>query len=397
MVFSALAPAALAVGVPGRSTPRDHGVVRVNYIRPSHKRRVFSSSASSCTAVPSRRVGVGVGMSHGRALVGTSTTRIVRLAAISSDGAGDFQSGESDDSLNKRNASSDSPIKFAGAPMDPGSSHGQMLAHVLSNETHLFAAAVEATLDKLTEEIDSEEQREGAVDVEGGAGDGAKKDASSGLVLFKRIQQMRQIERRNAVQDVMYASILQKFRTLEVDMLPPIDDAALPLKGVDLTQLTNGAHSVEALGMVKEHLMGMLGPQASSAFSNTLIRTSKLQAAQMYAASIMFGYFLRKADRRFSLDRAMGTVPPTPADSAKNLEALFAGASAMDSMDEVDAAGFKPGGGEFPGMFGGETGRTDGAKRPETSTYLRFPRPGTLFAHTRPAKGRLLPLPIVRP
>jgi hypothetical protein len=304
----------------------------------------------------------------------------VRLAAISSDGAGDFQSGESDDSLNKRNASSDSPIKFAGAPMDPGSSHGQMLAHVLSNETHLFAAAVEATLDKLTEEIDSEEQREGAVDVEGGAGDGAKKDASSGLVLFKRIQQMRQIERRNAVQDVMYASILQKFRTLEVDMLPPIDDAALPLKGVDLTQLTNGAHSVEALGMVKEHLMGMLGPQASSAFSNTLIRTSKLQAAQMYAASIMFGYFLRKADRRFSLDRAMGTVP-----------------SAMDSMDEVDAAGFNPGGGEFPGMFGGETGRTDGAKRPETSTYLRFPRPGTLFAHTRPAKGRLLPLPIVRP
>ncbi len=179
MVFAALAPAALAVGVPGRSTPRDHGVVRVNYIRPSHKRRVFSSSASSCTAVPSRRVGVGVGMSHGRALVGTSTTRIVRLAAISSDGAGDFQSGESDDSLNKRNASSDSPIKFAGAPMDPGSSHGQMLAHVLSNETHLFAAAVEATLDKLTEEIDSEEQREGAVDVEGGAGDGARATAAA--------------------------------------------------------------------------------------------------------------------------------------------------------------------------------------------------------------------------
>ena len=75
--------------------------------------------------------------------------------------------------------------------------------------------------------------------------------------------------------------------------------------------------------MVKELLMGMLGPQASNAYSNTLVRMSKLQCAQMYAASIMFGYFLRKADKRFKLDRAMGTLPMNPMDSAKALEELF--------------------------------------------------------------------------
>ena len=141
--------------------------------------------------------------------------------------------------------------------------------------------------------------------------------------------------------------------SIGVDMLPPLDDEDVLLRGVDLTKLTSGVHSVEALEMVKEHLMGMLGPQASNAYSNTLVRMSKLQCAQMYAASIMFGYFLRKADKRFKLDRAMGTLPMNPMDSAKALEELFNSASAMDSMDEADGAGV---GGfansEFPGASG---------------------------------------------
>ena len=229
--------------------------------------------------------------------------------------------------------------------MDPGSSHGQMLAHVLDNESHLFTAAVEATLDRMSEELDADEQRQGSVDVTADEDEtkpssrtAAPSGGDGGLVLFRRIQAMRAAERRNGVQDVMYANILQKFRSLNVDMLPPLDEEMLHLRGVDLTQLTDGVHSVEALSMVKEHLMGMLGPEASAAYSNALVRTSKLQAAQMYAASIMFGYFLRKADKRFSLDRAMGTLPLNPEESARALEALFESASAMDSVDEADAA-----------------------------------------------------------
>ena len=290
----------------------------------------------------------------------------MRVSAAASDGDRD---SDGDDVTRE-------PPRFAGAPMDPESAHGQMLAHVLDNESHLFTAAVEATLDRLSEELDAEEQREGSVDVtndEGEPGKNKKATADSGgLVLFKRIQQMRALERRNGVQDVMYANILQKFRSLNVDMLPPIDDSAMYLKGIDLTQLTNGVHSAEALEMVKEHLMGMLGPQASSAYSNTLVKTSKLQAAQMYAASIMFGYFLRKSDKRFSLDRSLGTLPMNPSESAQSLEALFESASAMDSMDEVNSAGFNPNPngmrGDFPDFSGtADSDATDrgGASSPD--------------------------------
>ena len=236
---------------------------------------------------------------------------------------------------------------FQGAPMSPGSGHGQMLAHVLDAEPQLFEAAVEATLDRMIDELDQQEQSAGSIDVSQDEKD------KGGMVLFRRIEQMRALERRSGVQDVMYANILQKFLSIGVDMLPPLDDEDVLLRGVDLTKLTSGVHSVEALEMVKEHLMGMLGPQASNAYSNTLVRMSKLQCAQMYAASIMFGYFLRKADKRFKLDRAMGTLPMNPMDSAKALEELFNSASAMDSMDEADGAGI---GGfansEFPGASG---------------------------------------------
>ena len=245
---------------------------------------------------------------------------------------------------------------FEGAPMDPGSPQGQLLAHVLDNEPQLFDAAVEATLDRLCDEIDdAESASNGVIDVTNDDGDGNAADRAAPkkggeLVLFRRIQEMRAMERRSGVQDVMYAQILQKFMTIGVDMLPPLDDTTLIMRGVDLNQLTKGVHSVEALEMVKEHLLGMLGPEASTAYSNTMVRMSKLQAAQMYAASIMFGYFLRRADKRFSLDRAMGTLPMNPMESAAALEALFNSASAMDSMDEADVP--FAGASEFPGSSG---------------------------------------------
>ena len=40
----------------------------------------------------------------------------------------------------------------------------------------------------------------------------------------------------------MYANILQKFRSLNVDMLPPLDEEMFDVRGVDLTRLTDGAH-----------------------------------------------------------------------------------------------------------------------------------------------------------
>ena len=326
-MFAALAPAASAALAPA-PPPRGRTVRAVAFVAHPRHRRVAARASFAASTPPSRPGLAPLRVSSGRA---TFARRLRASRSVARAAAGDA----ADDAF-------PAPPTFAGAPMDPGSAHGQMLAHVLDNESHLFTAAVEATLDRMSEELDADEQRQGSVDVtadeEERPAANAPSGADGGLVLFRRIQAMRASERRNGVQDVMYANILQKFRSLNVDMLPPLDEEMFDVRGVDLTRLTDGAHSAEALSMVKEHLMGMLGPEASAAYGNALVRTSKLQAAQMYAASIMFGYFLRKADKRFSLDRAMGTLPLNPEESARALEALFESASAMDSVDEADAA-----------------------------------------------------------
>lgn len=58
-----------------------------------------------------------------------------------------------------------------------------------------------------------------------------------------------------------------------------------------------------------------------------------LQAAQVYAASIMFGYFVRRVDKRFQLERQLGLLKDQQADAVARLERLF---SATDGDEEQD-------------------------------------------------------------
>lgn len=48
--------------------------------------------------------------------------------------------------------------------------------------------------------------------------------------------------------------------------------------------LTEGIHTKEALDLVREHVRGIMGP-AAVAFSNAMIKMSKLQAAQVHPCS----------------------------------------------------------------------------------------------------------------
>lgn len=244
---------------------------------------------------------------------------------------------------------SENPGAQLKAPSAPESPRGQQLAYILRTSPHMFDAAVDAQLDALGDEIENER---GVDDLS----DDAKKNEQ--LVLFKRIADVRALERRNGLEDIMYTSIIQKFLNVGVDMLPPLDETTT-LRGVDLNRLTDGVHSKEALDMVREHLMAVLGGAGENAYSAQLVRMSKLQAAQVYAASIMFGYFITRADRRFQLDRAAGTLPLDPLESAKALERLFNSASAMDSMDEADAAPENFGGADFD-LFSDAPPATDG-------------------------------------
>jgi hypothetical protein len=50
---------------------------------------------------------------------------------------------------------------------------------------------------------------------------------------------------------------------------------------INLTALTEGIHSKEALELVKEHLMGVMGPTTATQFSNVAVKMSTFQMAQV--------------------------------------------------------------------------------------------------------------------
>ena len=215
---------------------------------------------------------------------------------------------------------------------EPQSAAGEMLSFYLREQPHLFEEAVEQQLQRL------EREAEAAAQAEEGAGGERPPDDETDLVLYRRMEEVRLAERSQNLQDVMYYSVVDKFRRLGISMLGPLDGIVDLDGNANLEALTEGVHSVEALEMVRNHLMQVLsGPGGQPPPSlNAVMKISKLQAAQVYAASIMFGYFLRRVDKRFQLDRMMGTLADSPEDMAARLEKLFNAASS-ESYDEDDA------------------------------------------------------------
>ena len=93
------------------------------------------------------------------------------------------------------------------APSTPTSAHGEMLEYILSTEPDSFEGAMESVLEKLSDEVDATK----AIDT-AKANDKTKDDAMS-LTLYKRIEDIKKIDRRRAVEDAMYASIIHKVIT----------------------------------------------------------------------------------------------------------------------------------------------------------------------------------------
>lgn len=218
---------------------------------------------------------------------------------------------------------------FALAPSKPNSAVGEMAAYYLQMQPHLFRAAVESELEKI------KESREAAAEASSSEDAASTSAEAMDLVLSKRMAEVKRMEETLAIEDLMYVCILEKFQVLGVDLLPNV--APIPESLAALKALTEGVHTKEALDMVKEHVLSVLGP-ASMAFADTRIKMSKLQAAQVYAASIMFGYFLRRVDSRFQLARQVGMVPESPEDAVARLERLFAMADGLDGSIDPDVA-----------------------------------------------------------
>jgi hypothetical protein len=81
-----------------------------------------------------------------------------------------------------------------------------MLEYILSTEPQSFEAAIESVLEKLSDEIDSSSSSSSSMSDE----KKDSKDSEMSLTLYKRISDIKRMDRRRAVEDAMYASIIHK-------------------------------------------------------------------------------------------------------------------------------------------------------------------------------------------
>jgi len=187
------------------------------------------------------------------------------------------------------------------APLDFESPIGQFLSQILKNHPHLLPAAIDQQLERLAADRDAASQHE------------QPSTSSTDLVLYRRIAELKAEERRKALEEIIYTLIVQKFMDAGVSLIPTISLPAAGSGKVDTwpnqdTEL-EAVHSIEAVEMIKEHLSLVLGNRNAGSDSNTVAEISKLRVGQVYAASVMYGYFLRRVDKHFQLEKSMKMLP----------------------------------------------------------------------------------------
>uniref|UniRef100_A0A2P2KN77 Uncharacterized protein LOC105641369 isoform X2 n=1 Tax=Rhizophora mucronata TaxID=61149 RepID=A0A2P2KN77_RHIMU len=261
----------------------------------------------------------------------------------------------------RASSSSDSTGSIAPiAPLQLESPVGQLLSQILISHPHLMRAAVEQQLEQLQSDRDAEEKKD--------------EPSASGtdLVLYRRIAELKANERRTALEEILYALVVQKFMDANVSLIPTVASTSTdPLSRVDTWPSQDDKlqrlHSPDAHEMIQNHLSLILGNRLED--ETPVAQISKLRVGQVYAASVMYGYFLKRVDQRFQLEKTMKLLPNAVDNKENNIhqsveqsmnpssgEDAF---QAVSSHSEAFAAG-----GISPGGFG------NGIKASRLRTYV---------------------------
>ncbi|KAG8374570.1 hypothetical protein BUALT_Bualt10G0009200 [Buddleja alternifolia] len=197
------------------------------------------------------------------------------------------------------------------APLQLESPVGQLLSQILQTHPHLLLATADQQLENL------QSQRDGK--------DETTPPSSQDLLLYnkmtvkalpmvftRRIAEVQEKERRKTLEEIIYCLIVQRFVDNDISMIPKISTTSDPTGRVDLwpnqEHKLESVHSPEAFEMILSHLSLVLGERVVGPL-DSIIQMSKIKLGKLYAASIMYGYFLRRVDERYQLERSMNTLP----------------------------------------------------------------------------------------
>ncbi|GAV78209.1 DUF760 domain-containing protein [Cephalotus follicularis] len=183
-------------------------------------------------------------------------------------------------------------------PLEPKSTSGKSLSSVLQNQRQLFLVAADEELKLLADD------RHAAV---------SRMFLSSGsdeACLHRRIAQLKENDCQIAVEDVMYMLIVYKFSEVRVPLVPKLTRCIYngrleicPSKDWELESI----HNFEVLELVREHVTTVIGLRANSSVTEYWATTQiqRLHLGRVYAASILYGYFLKSAFLRHHLERCL--------------------------------------------------------------------------------------------
>lgn len=212
------------------------------------------------------------------------------------------------------------PEKWRPGPADVYSGQAQKAMYLLRENPVLFDSAVEEELQALQEQKEEQEAAQSSV-----ANADDKEDA---LVLRRRMDEVRQNERMRIVTELLYLKVCARFRALNVPLIPTLKAGGdVRFGSIDLKALTNDIYSKDALELVKEHLFRIIGQQSAGSLMGGLavVQIALFQAGQVYAMSALFGYYLRRVDARFQLEKLAGTFGAWGDEAADNDPEPFAG------------------------------------------------------------------------
>lgn len=132
--------------------------------------------------------------------------------------------------------------------------------------------------------------------------------------IIRRIAEVKANERKKVLEEILYALVVQKFMDADVPLTPAITPLSSDISGrVDTWAAHNASlerlHSPEAYEMIQNHLVLVLGNRVGD--STSVAEISKLRVGQVYAASAVYGYILKRIDQRFQLEKTMKVLPKT--------------------------------------------------------------------------------------
>eukprot|EP00445_Apocalathium_hangoei_P024861 CAMPEP_0203931880 /NCGR_PEP_ID=MMETSP0359-20131031/70376_1 /ASSEMBLY_ACC=CAM_ASM_000338 /TAXON_ID=268821 /ORGANISM="Scrippsiella Hangoei, Strain SHTV-5" /LENGTH=364 /DNA_ID=CAMNT_0050861275 /DNA_START=33 /DNA_END=1127 /DNA_ORIENTATION=- len=197
------------------------------------------------------------------------------------------------------------PEVWKVGPGDVYTGQAQKAMYLLKENPQLFEGAVEETLEALRDQREVEEANKEQAAI----ATGKEEPGKDALVLRKRIEEVRAAERQRIVTEMLYLKVCARFKNLKVPLIPSIKSGGNVKFGqLDLKGLTTDIYSQDALDLVREHLFRIIGQQGSTSFMGGLavVQIALFQVGQVYAMSALFGYYLRRVDARYQLEKLAG-------------------------------------------------------------------------------------------